>query len=46
MSIDGNFYASTAAFDVTAEDNGGVTFKMVLTYGKVIDVTNDNIVVN
>jgi len=46
LSIDGFFYASAAGTNVTAEDNGGVTFKMVLTYGKAIDVTTDNAVVN
>lgn len=45
-SIDGFFYASAKGTNVTAEDNGGVTFKMVLTYGKAIDVTTDNAVVN
>lgn len=45
-SIDGFFYKSPKANAVVAEDNGGVTFKMVLTYGKALDVTKDNAVVN
>jgi len=46
-TIEGWFYASTKAVNVTAKDNGGKTVGMTLTYKKAIsDVTDNAVVLN
>jgi hypothetical protein len=44
-TIEGWFFASTAAVNVTAADNGGKPVSLSLTYKKAIDVVKDNAVV-
>lgn len=46
-TIEGWFFASTAAVNVTAKDNGGKQVSLALTYKKAIsDITNNAIVLN
>jgi len=45
LTIENWFFASSAAFNVTAADNGGKPVSLSLTYGKAIDDVTDNAVV-